>query len=388
MKRVVVLGSTGNIGVQTLEVITRNPERFVVSGLSCGANIDLLLEQCRLFRPEAVCVASGVAGESLEALRRLVPNVLSGPEGLVELARLDAGILVVAITGVAALEPLFESMRPGLVVALANKESIVAAGALVMARARERGATVVPVDSEHSAVFQCIRAASPAEVSRIILTASGGPFAGRARPELASVTVAEALCHPNWRMGPKITVDSATLMNKGLEVIEAHHLFGVSYGSIVVTLHRESIVHSMVEFADGAVLAQMGLPDMRLPIQYALTYPERIPGPVRRYDPWCERSLSFTLPDTGSFPLLRLAYEAGEAGGALPAVMSAANEVAVGEFLTGKIGFLDIAEVVESVLAGTPVLESSCIREILEADAYGRGQALAQAARIAREGVQ
>jgi 1-deoxy-D-xylulose-5-phosphate reductoisomerase len=257
-----------------------------------------------------------------------------------------------------------------------------------MARARERGATVVPVDSEHSAVFQCIRAASPAEVSRIILTASGGPFAGRTRPELARVTVEEALCHPNWRMGPKITVDSATLMNKGLEVIEASHLFGVAYGSIVVTLHRESIVHSMVEFVDGAVLAQMGLPDMRLPIQYALTYPERIPGPVRRYDPWRERSLSFAMPDTGSFPLLRLAYEAGEAGGALPAVMSAANEVAVREFLAGRIGFLDIAEIVESVLARVPVLGSSCIREILEADAYGRTAAFAQAARIAREGVQ
>jgi len=388
MNRVVVLGSTGSIGVQTLDVFARNRERFKVAGLSCGANVDLVLEQCRLFRPEAVCVGVGTSGKSIEALRRLVPDVLSGPEGLQEIARMDTGILVVAITGVAALEPLYASLRPRITIALANKESIVAAGSIIMTRARELGAAVIPVDSEHSAIFQCIRAGSPGEVSRIILTASGGPFVGRTRAELSRVTVDETLRHPNWRMGPKIAVDSATLMNKGLEVIEAHHLFGVEYGSIEVALHRESIIHSMVEFADGAVFAQMSVPDMRLPIQYALTYPERLPGPVNRYEPWRGGTLTFGPPDTGTFPLLRLAYEAGMAGGAVPAVMSAANEVAVREFLAGKIGFLDIAGIVESVVAGAPALRSSNIGEILEADAFGRSAALAEAARTGGKGVR
>jgi len=387
IKRVVILGSTGSIGVQTLDVIARNRDRFEVSGLSCGSNVDLLVRQCRAFQPQTVAVGKAAGKESIEELERLVPEVLSGPEALVNLARMEADIVVMAVTGIAALRPLCASLRPGITVGLANKESIVAAGSIVMGKARKLGAAIIPVDSEHSAIFQCIHAGSPGEVTRIILTASGGPFAGKTREELAGVTVEETLRHPNWRMGPKITVDSATLMNKGLEVIEAHHLFGIEYSSIVVALHRESVIHSMVEFRDGAVFAQMSLPDMRLPIQYALTYPERLPGPVSRYEPWRGGTLTFGQPDTGTFPLLRLAYEAGRAGGAIPAVMSAANEVAVGEFLAGRIGFLDIARVVESVVEHAPALESTSIREILEADAYGRAEALAEAARTGGKGV-
>ncbi len=387
MKKVVVLGSTGSIGLQTLDVIARNRDRFEVSGLSCGSNVDLLVRQCRTFHPRAVAVSSSAGKDSIKELERLVPEVMAGPEALVDLARMEADIVVMAVTGIAALRPLCASLRPGITVGLANKESIVAAGSIVMEKARELGATIIPVDSEHSAIFQCIRAGSPAEVTRIILTASGGPFAGKTRDELAHVTVEEAIRHPNWRMGPKITVDSATLMNKGLEVIEAHHLFSIEYGSIVVALHRESIVHSMVEFTDGAVFAQMSLPDMRLPIQYALTYPERLPGPASRYEPHLGSTLTFGQPDVGTFPLLRLAYEAGRAGGAVPAVMSAANEVAVGEFLAGRIGFLDIERIVQSAVEHAPALKSSSIREILEADAYGREEALAEAARTGGKGV-
>jgi 1-deoxy-D-xylulose-5-phosphate reductoisomerase len=378
MTRVAILGSTGSIGTQALDVISRNPELFSVAALTSWSNEDTILAQCRRFRPEIVAVSPLVSRSTRLELESLVRTVVTGQEGILEALLVDADIVVMAITGFAALLPALKAAELGRRIALANKECIVAGGELLRRACDVGGAEIIPVDSEHSAVFQCLQAAGGKHLKRIILTASGGPFYGRTRQELELVTAANALQHPNWKMGSKVTIDSATLMNKGLEVIEAHHLFSIPYDDITVTVHRESIIHSMVELSDGSVLAQMGLPDMRLPIQYALTYPDRVASPVGRFQPWEHPSLTFAEPDLATFSLLRLAYEVGRAGGSLPAVMSSANEVAVPEFLAGRIGFLDIARVVEDVVSSAPVRVPQSVPEILEIDSWAREMARAR----------
>lgn len=384
MKRVVVLGSTGSIGRQALDVIGHSPDEFRVVGLSGWSNAELLLAQCREFRPEMVCVSEGAYRDFRGSPGPPGARVVSGASGLVELASMDAHLVLVGITGIAGLAPVLAAAKLGRTIALANKESIVAAGDIIEEQCKARGASIIPVDSEHSAIFQCLQSGKPGEVSRIILTASGGPFLGRSRRDLEKVSVAETLSHPNWRMGSKITVDSATLMNKGLEVIEAHHLFGVPYESIVVTVHPQSIVHSMVEFVDRSIMAQLSVPDMRIAIQYALTYPSRKPGPAERYEPWMKGPLTFSEPDTATFPLLRLAYETGKAGGAAPLVMSAANEIAVGAFLDGSIGFVDVSEIVIRVVVRSPRTCAGTLGEILEIDAWARRVSGEEVASVAR----
>jgi len=334
-KRIAILGSTGSIGTQTLDVIRRHPDRFEVAALAAaGGNIGLLAEQAREFRPKLVAVAREEAAGKLPSLLPGGIRVAAGEAGLVQAAaETECDMVVSAIVGIAGLVPTLAAVRAGVPVALANKETLVAAGHLVTAEAAARGVPIVPVDSEHSAVFQCLNGESGNSVEKLILTASGGAFRNRRRDELADVTPEDALRHPNWAMGAKVTVDSATLANKGLEVMEARWLFGLPYDRIDVLLHDESIIHSMVQFVDGSVMAQLGPPDMRLPIQYALTWPDRIESPVRRLDLADIGRLHFRKADTGRYPMLRLAYEAGRAGGTMPAVFNAANEIAVQLFL-------------------------------------------------------
>jgi len=378
-KRIAVLGSTGSIGTQTLDVIRRQPDRFEVSALAAaGGRIDLLAEQAREFRPELVAVARE---ELAEELRRRLPDgirVAAGEAGLVRAAaETESDMVVSAIVGIAGLMPTLAAVRAGIPVALANKESLVAAGHLVTAAAAAGGVPIVPVDSEHSAVFQCLNGESRKAVDKLILTASGGAFRDRRREELSAVTPADALRHPNWAMGAKVTIDSATLANKGLEVMEARWLFGVSYDNIEVVLHDESIIHSMVQFVDGSVIAQLGAPDMRLPIQYALTWPERIDSPVRRLDLAEVGRLHFRKADEGRYPMLRLAYEAGRTGGTMPAVFNAANEVAVRLFLEGRIRFLQIEDIVERVMDAHRAERDPDLDGVLEADRWAREAALA-----------
>lgn len=377
MKEVAILGSTGSIGRQALEVIRQFPLKFKVVGLAGGKNWPLLAEQVREFCPQVVSLAG--KEEALELKRHLSagqrPEIYWGQDGLVAVvASVSRGVVLNAITGTAGLLPTVETLKRGLDVALANKETLVAAGEVVMRLAREKGASILPVDSEHSAIWQCLAGYSTREVRRIVLTASGGPF--RKEPQdLSQVTVEQALAHPTWRMGKKITVDSATLMNKGLEVIEAHWLFGLDYDAIEVVIHPQSIVHSMVEFVDGSVLAQMSLPDMRLPIQYALSYPERWPGCFPRLDFCRVGTLTFEPPDTSRFPCLWLAYAAGREGGTMPAVLNAANEVAVEAFLEGRLTFNRIPEVVARVMEEHRVVHKPGLEAIMAADAWARQRA-------------
>lgn len=372
MRDVIILGSTGSIGRQALEVVAAHSDDFRVVGLSGWSNEELLIEQCRRFGPKAVCISERARSSTLQELSGIVPQVFTGSSGLLDLACMNADVVLVAITGIAGMEPTLAALRHGATIALANKETVVAAGDLLKQALSAGRSSLIPVDSEHSAVFQCLKSGRHSEVARIILTASGGPFLGKTRADLERVTVSQALAHPNWNMGKKVTVDSATLMNKGLEVIEAHHLFEVPYDRIDVTIHPQSIIHSMVEFIDGSVVAQMGIPDMRVPIQYALSYPERIKGIAPRYVPWERGPLTFSKPDTTTFPLLALAYEAGRRGGLVPAAMSAANEVAVEEFLNGRLRFLDIARLVESVVMKAPSNLARDIKDIMEVDAWAR----------------
>ncbi len=371
-----ILGSTGSIGRQALEVVDMLKGRFSVEGLSAGRNIKVLREQIIKYRPRVVSVHSRDDARDLSwELGPAGPEILWGPEGMSAVATCpEAGLVITAVTGASGLVPTVEAIKAGKDIALANKETLVAAGFLVMDLAERHGVKILPVDSEHSAVWQCLQGTRPEEVGSIILTASGGPF--RVKPEdLGRVTVSMALAHPNWSMGPKITVDSATMMNKGLEVIEARWLFGLDYDRIRVVVHPQSIIHSMVEFVDGSVLAQLGLPDMKLPIQYALTYPRRLPAGPAGPD-WCRlKELTFEAVDSGRFPLLGLAYQAGRCGGTAPAVMNAANEVAVECFLGGKISFLAIHRVVESVLGGHNVIHRPDLEDILEAGRRAREEA-------------
>lgn len=365
---VAVLGSTGSIGTQTLDVIRALPDRLRVVSLAAGRNTELLYQQAAEFRPLFVCADAELDADRLSAAR-IAPmiDLVLHP---------DVDIVVVGTAGAAGLHPALAALRAGKPVALANKEVLVMAGALIMQAAREGGGEVRPVDSEHSAIWQCLWGEDRGGIDRLILTASGGALRDRPQAALGDVTPAEALRHPTWNMGRKITVDSATLFNKGLETIEARWLFDVAMDRVEVVMHRESIVHSLVEFRDGSVKAQLGLPNMRLPIQCALSYPERLPCPaVPRLDLAALGGLTFSAPDFGRYPCLSLAMEAGRMGGTYPAVLAAADEVAVEHFLAGRIGFNDIARVIEGTLAAhTPAAETS-LDGILAADAWARDRA-------------
>ncbi len=349
MKRVLILGSTGSIGVQALEVVSES-ETLQAVGLAAARNHRLLAEQAGRFDIEDIAV---VDEEAAEALAEALPGrrVYSGPECTGEIIRqVDCDLVLNAVVGAAGLEATIATLEKGVDLALANKESLVVGGELVMGLARSSGAAILPVDSEHSAVFQCLQTSRPERPRRIFLTASGGPFLGRKREELVGIGRDEALKHPRWEMGSKITIDSATLMNKGLEIIEAHFLFDTAYEDIEVVIHPQSIIHSMVRFDDGSVLAQMGLPSMKLPISYALNFPHRKPVAMPELDLAQVGELTFRRPDTDAFPCLRLAREAGERGGGAPVVLNAANEVAVAAFLEGRLPFLHISRVVEQTL--------------------------------------
>lgn len=367
-----ILGSTGSIGRQTLEVAEKLGAK--IDFMSAGSNDVLFEAQVRRFRPRAVAMSDERAASRLKTALADMNVVVTGGADAVEYGAGEAGadITVVAISGMAAAKPMLAAASACRRIAMANKEAVVAAGNLLLSEILARGAEVIPVDSEHSAIFQCLGAGRRSDVRRVILTASGGPFFGRSAAELKSVTQKEALSHPTWNMGAKITVDSATLMNKGFEVIEAMRLFGLSADQIDVVIHRESIIHSMVEFTDGTVIAQMGIPDMRTAIQYALTHPARTTGLSGRLDFTTLGSLTFAKPDTKTFPLLLAAYDAARQGGTYPAVLSAADEIAVNAFLLGKIGFSDIARYISDALSALGRGGNPTLTEIFEADAEAR----------------
>lgn len=381
--KVAVAGSSGSIGTQTLDVVRSEPDRYEIVALGVSSSIETLVAQAREFRPKVVAVGDATR-------RREVADALPFADVVADMSELvdTADVVVNGVVGFAGLAVTIATLRAGRRLALANKESLIAAGPIVQPLRSLPGAELIPVDSEHCAVHQCLRSGvhpnGGRELSRLVLTASGGPFRGRSRHDLAEITVAQALAHPTWSMGPKITVDSSTLMNKGLEVIEAHELFGTPYDQIEVIVHPQSIIHSMVEFTDGATIAQLSLPDMRLPIGYALAYPERISTAFGRID-WTElRRLDFEPPDMTTFRCLPLAYAAGRAGGTAPAWLSAANEVAVEAFLEGKIGWNAIAEVSEAVLARHDGAAPQCVDDIVEADRCARACARQELARIAK----
>ena len=372
-KKVTVLGSTGSIGRQSLEVIAACG--MEAAALAANSSVKLMEEQARQFKPSIAALADEKAAADLRVrLADTNVHVLSGLEGVLEAATISsAGTAIAALVGMAGLRPTLASIREGKRVCLANKETLVCAGPLVLEEAKDYGAKIYPVDSEHSALFQCLEAnRDRGEVRRLILTCSGGPFYGKKREELAGITVEDALRHPNWSMGAKITVDSATLMNKGLEVIEAMHLYRMPVEKISVVVHRESIIHSLVEYCDNAMIAQLGAPDMRLPIQYALTYPKRVTGPSTPLDLWNCGPLTFGTPDLEAFPCLALALEAAKTGGSAGAILNGANEAAVGQFLAGKIGFLEIPAKVEKALAQIKPVQNPTMQDILDADKAAR----------------
>jgi 1-deoxy-D-xylulose-5-phosphate reductoisomerase len=375
-----IAGSTGSIGVQALDVVRSASADLEVVALGAGSSVELLAEQAREWRPGRVAIADEARAKELEALVPPGTEVLAGQGALAAIAE-GADIVLNGVVGFAGLPVTIAALEAGKRLALANKESLIAGGPVVeQARRKAPGAEIVPVDSEHSALHQCLRAVDKRAVKRLVITASGGPLRGRTRQELAEVTVDEALAHPTWKMGPKITVDSSTLMNKGLEVIEAHLLFGVAYERIEVVVHPQSVVHSMVETADGATIAQLSMPDMRLPIGYALSYPGRMGVAYGAID-WSKLGhLDFEVPDREAFPCLDLAYEAGRRGGTAPAALNGANEVAVAAFLNGKLRWADIASVVGSVLEAYRESEPRDLEDVLAADAEGRALAEAEVA--------
>jgi 1-deoxy-D-xylulose-5-phosphate reductoisomerase len=378
VKKIAILGSTGSIGVNALDVVSKNPEQLEVTALAAGRNLDVLKGQIERFSPKFVSVLDKEHAGRLKAMigTETPPEILWGEEGVRSVASAPGADMVLsAIVGAAGLVPTLEAIDAGKDIALANKETLVTAGPLVVEKARSKGVRIIPVDSEHSAVFQCLEGNSEKSVGRVILTASGGPFLRVGRKELETVRISDALNHPNWKMGRKITIDSATMMNKGLEVIEARWLFGVDYERIDVVIHPQSIIHSLVEFIDGSVLAQLGLPDMKGPISYALFYPERTPGGFPPFDLSKVGRLEFQPPDLEQFPCLRLGYEAGRAAGTMPAVMNAANEVAVNAFLEEKIPFQSIARVIEEVMSRHAPADVSSLEAVLEVDSQARRQA-------------
>lgn len=369
MKRIAILGSTGSIGTQALNVIRRHRDLFCAEVLCAGSNADLLIAQAREFEPNAVAIADESRYEQVrDALGDTDIKVYAGTDAIVSLMEMESiDMVLAAIVGVAGLRPTLHAIEHGKPIALANKETMVVAGAIVTEAARRHRVPILPVDSEHSAIFQCI-VGEVSPVEEILLTASGGPFRGKKRDELATVTLEQALKHPNWSMGRKVTIDSATLMNKGLEVIEANWLFGVDAKDIVVHVHPQSVVHSMVQFADGSVKAQLGIPTMETPIQYAFSFPERIESFLPRLDLFSQHTLTFERPDTETFRCLSLAYKAIERGGNMPCVMNAANEVAVQQFLDGRIGFLDIADHVERAMQGAHYIANPTLNDLIETD--------------------
>ena len=372
-RKLTVLGSTGSIGRQSLEVIAACG--MEAEALAANSSVSLMEEQARRYRPKLAALADEKAAADLRVrLADTNVQVLSGLEGVLEAATLpSADTAIAALVGMAGLRPTLAAIREGKRIGLANKETLVCAGPLVLEEAKDYGAKIYPVDSEHSAIFQCLEGnRDRGEVKRLILTCSGGPFCGRSREELAHMTREDALKHPNWSMGAKITVDSATLMNKGLEVMEAMHLYHMPAEKISVVVHRESIIHSLVEYCDNAIIAQLGAPDMRLPIQYALTYPRRVPGPSTPLDLWNCGPLTFGTPDVTAFPCLALALEAAKTSGTAGAILNGANEGAVARFLAGEIGFLDIAAKVEKALASVKVVQNPTMQDILDADAAAR----------------
>jgi 1-deoxy-D-xylulose-5-phosphate reductoisomerase len=376
MRQLAILGSTGSIGRSTLNVVESYPDRFEVLTLAAGSNLELALEQAKRWKPRIISMAREVDADrlrhKLKGHNLAQIEVVHGPEGTVKVAtHIDVDFVVSAIVGVAGLEATYEAVKAGKTIGLANKECLVAAGELITAEARRTGKPLLPIDSEHNAVHQCLRGGRMQEVERIWLTASGGPFLKTPKSEFASITVEQALNHPTWKMGKRITVDSATLMNKGFEVIEACRLFHVPPKQVEVIVHPQSTIHSMVEFVDGSILAQFSVTDMRLPILYALTYPERIPSDLR-FPVMDLRQLDFSPPDMGKFPCLRLAYEAVGDGGAKPIALNAADEVAVGAFLDNCIAFNEIPRIIEDVLAATKTGKMESIKQVLEADSSAR----------------
>jgi len=375
LKKLSILGSTGSIGKNTLEVVSKHPDKFRVTALAARNSIEDLEQQIREFKPDIVAVSDeGAAGQL--AKKGLPVEILTGEEGIVEAATLDnVDTVVSAIVGSPGLVPTYEAIKAGKDIALATKEALVMAGKLVMAEAAARGVSIIPVDSEHSAVFQCLDGRDMNEVEKIILTASGGSFRDRSVSELADVTLEEALNHPNWEMGRKITIDSATLMNKGLEVIEAYWLFNVPLEKIDVVIHPQSIIHSMVSFIDGTVIAQMSVPDMKGPISYALSYPGRFGDILPSLDFTKIKELTFNEPDMEKYPALKLTYDALEAGGTMPCVLNAANETAVDAFLTERISYTDIANVVSETMSSHTIVPGDTIEEVIGVSEWAKQQA-------------
>jgi len=377
-KKIVILGSTGSIGRNVLKIAAGFPERFNVVGMTAGWNVDLLRQQIEVFSPRLVSVAEENVALRLKTLLgpKNKTEIVWGPEGNKEAASLaEADMVVSAIVGAAGLVPTFAAIKAGKDIALANKETLVMAGRLIMSEVKRQKVRLLPVDSEHSAIAQALEAGRKQDVARIILTASGGPFLDLAAEDLRQVTPEKALDHPNWDMGRKISIDSATLMNKGLEVIEAHWLFDIPLARIEVLVHPQSIVHSLVEFVDGSVVAQLGIPDMRVPISYALSYPERLDTGLSRLNLTECSNLSFLKPDTSRFPALEIAYEACRTGGCMPTVLNAANEIAVSSFLEEKLKFPEISKVVSETMSRTEYMNDTDIETILEADRLARTEA-------------
>jgi 1-deoxy-D-xylulose-5-phosphate reductoisomerase len=377
-RKITILGATGSIGKSTLDLVERNRDRFEVTAVTAATNVEVLADIVRRTGAELAVVADESRYSDLaELLVGTNCRAAAGTDALIEAAVGEAGLVVAAIVGCAGLRPVMAAIEAGKTVALANKEALVTAGALMTDAAAANGATLLPVDSEHNAIFQCLVGSRLENVSKIILTASGGPFRTASAETIAAATPAQAVAHPNWRMGAKISVDSATLMNKGLELIEAHYLFGLASDRIDVLIHPQSAIHSMVEFIDGSVLAQLGSPDMRIPIAYALAWPERIETPAERLDLAAIARLEFEAPDLNRFPALRLAREALEAGGAAPVVLNAANEIAVAAFLDGRIGFGEISILVQEALASSKLGAPHSIGDVLEIDRVTRERACA-----------
>lgn len=376
MKHISLLGSTGSIGKQTLEVVAANPDKLKVRALAAHRSDELLEQQIRQFEPDIAVLSDKDAAARLAARYHGKTKILAGDEGLLAAATYDGADTVLAsMVGYAGLRPTLAAIECGKNIALANKETLVAAGSLVMAAVRKHGVSLTPVDSEHSAIFQSLRGGAEKEVKRLIVTASGGPFRGKKRSELENVTLAQCLKHPNWSMGPKVTLDSSTLANKGLEVMEAHWLFDMPYDKIDVVVHPQSIVHSLVEFCDGSVIAQLGEPDMRLPIQYALSWPDRFDYSFEQLDLVKAASLTFEAPDMEAFPSLKIAVDCGKAGGTLPCAFNAANEEAVNAFLHDKIRYLDIPYITAAVTQAHDNVAAPQIEDIEQADAWARAEA-------------
>ncbi|NOU93396.1 1-deoxy-D-xylulose-5-phosphate reductoisomerase [Paenibacillus sp. LMG 31456] len=373
MKRIAILGSTGSIGTQTLDVISHYPDLFAVEGLAGGYNLSLLAEQVNQFKPKKVSVATKSLADELKLMVPSSTRVYYGEEGLLEVAAgTDADYMVSALVGSQGLRPTLAAIEAGKDIGLANKETLVTAGHIVREQVKRRGVKLLPIDSEHSAIFQCLNGESMKNVHKITLTASGGSFRDRTREDLQHVTVEQALQHPNWSMGAKITIDSATMVNKGLEVIEAHWLFQLAYSQIEVLIHPESIIHSLVEFADNSIIAQLGNPDMRVPIQYALTYPERLKTPTASLNLAQIGKLHFREMDYERFPCLKMAFESGLAGGTATTVFNAANEAAVERFLKGEIKFLQIEDIISDALDKHVLVSNPDLEQIMEADAWAR----------------